>query len=1002
MTGVKDNNATKETTSAATATRKSIKHTPTKDSSQETKSLPSQRIIASSGNLVIKPKEKEHSSSSAANSVRPSISISKVRNLDSSSSTANSSYSASKSRDASPSELLKDRYNSSSTSSGFASTYSKLYSRSANKLQVNNLNCRPMNASAAISYLNASDGSARRRRQAKEEDKNVKSAAESSSVNNRNTNSNDTAKDNPENVVAEKLNVNVEMVEVNVVNRATSPSLCSTTPIITNFARCRRVEIAKTIEKTILRPKHKPASVDKEIQSDRMDDTTKYCRFNTTNTNSPWPSCIESKYSSMNYNRINNGSNVSPPKYSSVSSKSEKNSKESSPEKNFEKNSTKSRDSSASKSSSVSRSGSVKSAHNKSEKSKSKSPPIASQKSSSASPPKQKPFNSKALPPPAPKSESPTKTIPSAPISTITNSSSNGKWANKDFRKSALNVGSTDRPRKYRTSSVETDSDDTKRNIDVDNGNQKQPGPAQRSERSPSISSETSYSSNTTASNVDDVSKNFVKLKFSQPAQSTAQTQSPTTDDTLHMNNSNNNNINNSESVTYTIKIPTNSDTKIHEQQPLQQQQQNQNQSESCAIIDNSQSSIVFRALGPITKIFKTKSQQINDAQNNSDNDSAFSTNESIKQDTLSESMLNQTTTISNETKLVSSHNYLADDSSWIDITINDKTTDKLNGKNINKIMKNQLERVDSGGQSSWWMAETDNDDTMAEDITLNQSEYDEVTETLADCNNQFKIMNLNQSNAHGNATADQSKPWWIIDDSASRSDNVQTTQLNDIPEKESEAASKHTFKIKRIESGERAWWLCEDNIATGEETLNDISESNNEDVDFWADINSSLEASKRSLELSNKSSKKYMNHNYECDMNANYIPLGDRASPDGLEDAMNNNDKATKDVEHSFKKLFISRHQNIDDVLGGMRHALSPMIMNQFAVDSDVFQEILPSEVRIHDGTPQMPHMQYMEAERYVTVWVLFSFSILIYNTNLHIFYLQRKFPHTKTVCGK
>lgn len=975
LVGMKDSVPKEKDTSPV---KKSTKLTPTKETSNESKST-TNRLVASSGSLGTKTKLKEQVSTPPPSSTRPSMTVSKLRNCDPS--PLNSTYSVAKSRDPSPSDLLKDRY--PSTSAYLTSSYNKLYSKTGSKLQVCSLNTRPMNASAAISYLNASDASVRRSRRVKDDDKTTKSSVESSAV--KDSKSEEACVGSSK---ESSLNPKErpEMIEVTVVNRATSPNLCSTTTTISNFSRCRRAEIAKTIEKVILRPKQKAACVDKEMQSDRMDDTSKYCRFNATNMNSPWPTYIESK--SANYSRANNGTSLSQSKYSS-SSKSEKSSNESSPEKSTERNSTKSRENSVSKSSSSSRSSSVKST--KSEKSKSKSPPVASQKSSSVSPPKQRAFNNKTLPPPAPKVESPPKTLISVPTSAIVN---NGKWANKDFRKSALNVGPTDRPRKSRTSSIDTDSEEVKRSGDGENGPAKSLIAVNRTERSPSISSETSYSSNTTASNIDDVSKNFVKLKISQTSSSTSSSHPlpETADENMHLE---------SNSVTFTVKIPPNSDAQAQQKRiPLQLQ------NESCTKIDNVNSSTAFRALCPNTKIFKTQLQQSYDAQISSDNNDSLSTHDSIKQDTLNESMFNQTTTISNETKIANSQGYLADDSSWIDPNVNDKKTTVNNNfaeKSRELNMKSHLQHSDSA-QVPWWMIDGDNDDTVADEITLNQSENDYVSGKIEEGNNNhLKAINLNQVSTDA---PDTRKAWWRICESTSLNeesdenkkfgsrfrriesgerawwlDDNKEPDTGDVPERENTCGSVHTLKIKKIESGERAWWMCEnDTETTNVEATRDINSSNNEEVDFWADINESLEASRRSLETSSQTNKINNNNttnqcsnNYACDINANHIPLGDRASPDGLEDfnmigkehLLTHN--TTNGMEKSFKKLFISRHQNIDDLLGGSCHTLSPMLIDQIsAVDCDTFQEILPSEVRIHDGKPQISRIQYMEAERY------------------------------------
>lgn len=53
---------------------------------------------------------------------------------------------------------------------------------------------------------------------------------------------------------------------------------------------------------------------------------------------------------------------------------------------------------------------------------------------------------------------------------------------------------------------------------------------------------------------------------------------------------------------------------------------------------------------------------------------------------------------------------------------------------------------------------------------------------------------------------------------------------------------------------------------------------------------------------------------------------------------------------------LFISRHTNIDDILGGTTQLLSPLMDTIFSYQrvSGEFEEIDPSQVKIHEGTGQ------------------------------------------------
>ncbi|RZC35979.1 hypothetical protein BDFB_010671, partial [Asbolus verrucosus] len=160
----------------------------------------------------------------------------------------------------------------------------------------------------------------------------------------------------------------IEMETVSTVTRSTSPS-----PTSSNIARSRRSEIAKIVERQISRPKHR-IGIDVEVQSDRLDDSTKNSKFSGASRISatPWSSFLDMKFSSP----------------------SDKKKEEASPK-------------------SISRASS-----NKSLSQEKKSPP-----KTKPSPPKQ------ALPPQIPKSDS-SKSTSLHSINT----------ANKDFRKSVLNM----------------------------------------------------------------------------------------------------------------------------------------------------------------------------------------------------------------------------------------------------------------------------------------------------------------------------------------------------------------------------------------------------------------------------------------------------------------------------------------------------------------------------------------------------------------------------------
>lgn len=855
----------------------------------------------SSSSLSAKPKIKEPSLST---NNRPIISVSRVRSRDPSPSLSTKSYS--RSRDPSPSEPVKDRFVSASN---YVSPYSKLYTRSSgygNKLSVGNGNSHTLGSTSAISYMTANDTTDRcRKLRVEKEQKSAKTSEERSQ-------SREKTVANTKNERQTSTESDGDMIEITVVTRATSPTLCPTT----NYSSRRRIEVAKTISKTIKRSTRKVQCEDKEVQSDRMDDTSKYCRFNTARATAPWLSYIDSKYTPNSYNRYTNSNSPSPSRYSG--NKNDKNESDSS-EKSPEKSTSNSRENIATRS--LTRSSSIKS-NSKSDKSKSKSPPIhPSQKLTS--PTKSKNFNSKALPPVAPKAESPSKVTNSSSASSCT---SNNKFTNKDFRKSVLNVGPTDRTRKIRSSSVDPDGGtDNKR--DIDRTGRKSSSPLQNVERSSSVSSEVSYSSNNTLnSNSDDMTKNFVKLKISQ-------TTTPIAQPMMHTENT-------------TATFNSNDHAK---------------QNESYAKNDETKSSIFLRALSPTTtnKLFKTNIDytSVDVQQHHSDNEVATATvslHEGFKQDTT-ESMLNQMTT--NGTTLLNKKMISNDTNNWFNSNrIDDQTIDP--NSNTNMIysdcvnMKNKLRHIDSG-ELPWWLNETENEyvDSIA---SLNQSENQteslktaEGKDWLSDDNNTEPVDTSEGTKSIYRISHIRSgeRAWWLEDNDANNS-NKSVSNMD-----ETDNSANFTFKIKRIESGEKAWWLTEDNETTDDNTTSD----------FRFNLNESVQRNPSSYYSERQPDRIYNNDKL--------MPLGDRASPEGLEDLNNTGrlspyDNFVKTSDKTLKKTFISRHENIDDLLGGSCHTLNPMRLDCFA-ENNTFEKILPTQVRVHDGTAQKPYVEHIADER-------------------------------------
>lgn len=880
---------------------------------------------------------------------RSALNISSIRSRDPSPATYGN-----RSRDPSPAE---PRYYGTS-SSGYSSGYNRLYSRANTSSYGSKYGTR--SSGTALSYLTASDASARCTSQRTKRDKSSKDCSK------ENSKEPESSRDDSLSTSIDESSLSTDttsakqdcekMIELSVITRGTSPN----PPSSSTYVRTRRSDNAKTIEKTIKRPINKPVSEDKEVQSDRMDDPTKYSRF-TTSRITPW-SYVDNKFNASGYSRFGNTTtNGSSSKANST--KSEK-----------EKSDTDSEKKSPSKASSLSRTSSTKS----NSKAKSTSDSRSSVESKSRTCLKQQtsssksksPENSRTLPPQPPKSESPSKTVSS--------STGSFKWTNKDFRKSALNVGQPDRPRKSRTASVESDQENGVEKTILNTS----------SRRSPSAGSEVSYTSTTVTSTSEDDVK--------QTSKSTTLPQSVCNGDGMPKN---------------ILRTESSRTVPSHLQNDLSQNETSSKNDES--------KSFLIRALGPVTNLFKSKPAQMipspprQDTTIYLDDNNSTSISENISQDT--ESSVFPATKSNIQTD---------DPNCWMNNTNTNTNNDQSDfGSN----MKYKLRHIDSG-EIAWWMTDNDNednDDTIAEDITLNQSEASERTEPVS---GKFKIRHIESGE----------KAWWLTNDTSEEANDVIQNDVENNVNDEANAPltvkqkyqiahiqsgerawwlnedddvkpteNKKVYNIRRIESGEKAWWMngCdESNDSTSYNQLNNSTKSNHaniEDEQWWTNQDNGNDVPKQKSPIKTENQKEYKirhvesgekawwmtnenNDDTDCDevdhLNVNAMkncslecdkpPLGDRASPEGLEDTTKDRSSPYDHLTNgsgrvkNLKKLFISKHTNIDEILGSSCHPLSPvLLLDEFSCKD--FEEISPAQVRIHDSTAQMPVIHRMQHDR-------------------------------------
>ena len=633
--------------------------------------------------------------------------------------------------------------------------------------------------------------------------------------------------------------------------------------------------------------------------------------------------------------------------------------------------------------------------------------------------------SARALPPQAPKQESPTKTVSS--------STGSFKWTNKDFRKSALNVGPTDRPRKTNRSLSQDQSTPTEN--EENNVDKTASSPLlRRSDRSTSTCSEASSASTTTAT-TSSQSENEQQQKLVQKSKTSSQTSLLVSSQSID-------------------DVPKNANNKNCKQSKTLVTSQN----DVNATKTDDAKSFLVRALEPVTNLFKSKSTQLKQTKQAIiyvDENNSTSISESLDKDTESLQVSGPTIKSTDETD---------DPHCWMNNKNNNNTnnnhsrsnkSENNNQSGFGANMQHKLRHIDSG-EIAWWMSDhddendtnnddtqDDNDDTIADDLTMNQSEIsDKSRDTSVDYNHQTsnvqrrngseepawwqtdeKDENSNEKSIKSAASPIPNKikishvqsgerAWWLSSESEESKKNPvngtdhnstsksvmnecstvtrspskkllskkQTSKENtptdssNSSKKSSVNEFKNKFKIRHVESGEKAWWMQDDaeaefiKIKNGESSPQRVIHSNSD-----SNNNNNVVLNKNSVvnSINNNSDNVIVatNQNKHLLQVIDYDELGDRASPEGLEDTskgrlspydnVKNNNQIN--AEMNARKMFISRHTNIDDLLGGSL-SIDRYAQQENISINDVYEEILPSQVRIHDGTAKMPVIQYKQ----------------------------------------
>ncbi|XP_052746792.1 probable serine/threonine-protein kinase DDB_G0282963 [Bicyclus anynana] len=734
-----------------------------------------------------------------------------------------------------------------------------------------------------------------------------------------------------ENGIEEVDNENNETETVTVVTRHTSP----TPPGSSAYVRMRRADMAKTIEKIITRARKRPEMIDKEMQSDRLDDPTRSSRFGNTNrtsmTNWTYYSPNVNSYTGYAGRHLTQYTNLSNNTCNDRSSRSR--SKEPTPienkclspnteenEKPFNFSSSEPNEDTVNISVQDQEDDTSEIIINVNLKlKKAKSPPSTPLSNDLISSSEKINSNNNQLPPQPPKSESVTKVRKVKIRKSSTDSSSDSTSSKKVVKKRSKSVSSTDSEQTNDKSSKSKDSSKI---------------PSKNSNKN---------SSNTSLHNGPTKLKHSKSRESNSPESSiTLSTQSSISeDDTVLKKKSNENTL----------------DDNLTKHNLL-------NKNEGC----EEAKSFLIRALAPVTNLFKLRHQdndEINRTTDISQSDSAKS-NTNFMSESGSRNRNNTFNIIaSNDDNLVKlkaiRHIESGDRASWLDSDTDkkntnndlDRFTELYNDHNSSTDLKHSLKpSCFADDEKPWWLDSNANIPEGIERLSpprKSSSDSDKL--------NSFKI----RQNESG-----ERKDWRVMNTESSSSVNKQELQNNlSLSKSGSDQRNFPVRRIRHIESGERPWWLSSNkNIPEGIEKLptpppQDSDSSDSEEIEVY---------------IPPSHIPPFPLHLPDDE------PLGARRSPEGLETPKdvedyiggrsspyeNNRQYRRESSNLPYQKgaeKYISRYTDIDDILGTSGQIYSPFMESilarrtgQLPYDDDDCEEIDPTQVRIHDSTAQMP----------------------------------------------
>lgn len=762
----------------------------------------------------------------------------------------------------------------------------------------------------------------------------------------------------------EKSDDDYENETITVVTRHTSP----TPPGSSLYVRTRRADMAKTFEKTINKNKKRPEMIDKEIQSDRLDDPTRSSRFGSTAraSVSSWsytPSNTNytgyaGRYSTQ-YNRdVTNSPREKTPNRSphrdiitkeSNYSYTHNDNKDtlSLPENNIIAAGNPEITTTVSENSNNDNSELIINVNLKLKKAKS---PLVDTSAELVSP--EITITNCQLPPQAPKPEGATKAKKKVRKSSTNSSSDSSK--KKVLKKRSKSISSTDSDQSHE-SNVKADSE------------------------SPTKALSRNSSSNQLNNSKSKHSSSKSRESDSPESSITLSTQSSLSEDET---------ISKSKNEPFRI---------LADELVIALDKFNKQSSPHRESGTEEAKSFLIRTLAPVTNLFKIKQQDSSD-------------NSKCLENSTSESTGNDVSNLITE----SDRSYKSKNSTDDIIVANNKTVVNLKGikhiesgerawwldsesehKTDNNSPK-QIKHVKSG-EKAWWLESNkeslnEKSHTESKDITdnskpLTKSKYINLDKeekpwwldssanipegierltpprkesTDSDKSEKYDFYKVRRTDS-------EEKDWWLTSSENTSSNNAKEAQNSNLSKSNSDQRSFPLRRIRHIESGEMPWWLSSSkNIPEGIEKLPtpppvaDSDSSDSDEVQVYMPFKQPIPPFPLNL--------------------SDAEPLGDRKSPEGLENPNVNEDyvgrmspyenaqqyRGSRNLAYQNKGVdkyeYISRYTDIDDILGTSGQIYSPFMdsilarrTGQMILDEEC-EEIDPTQVRIHDSTAQRP----------------------------------------------